>query len=269
MKTISNETNPWIKLVKIVGLVAGVIVIMSFLMSLVVLANYEYPQVMQSRFTTIDVERINIVEPDGTVKMVITNVDQFPNGNEEINGRVVNKTRKKRAGMLFYNEDGIESGGLIYDGRKKDDGHSAGLSLTYDQFDGDQVMQLLTTDQGKGDKRRVTSALMFNDRPAQETQLQTAAIMEELEQIEDRQLRRQKYQEYKDAGLLGGATRVLLGKTRSENNGLFLFGKDGSPRAMFYVDQNDQVKLEIFNEKGEVSSILPLMDMATATQQPQ
>ena len=32
------------------------------------------------RFSTIDVERINVIEPDGTVKMIITNVDQFPTG---------------------------------------------------------------------------------------------------------------------------------------------------------------------------------------------
>ncbi len=31
------------------------------------------------KFTEIDVERINIVEKDRTVKMVITNVERFPN----------------------------------------------------------------------------------------------------------------------------------------------------------------------------------------------
>ena len=67
------------------------------------------------KFSEIDVERINIVEKDGTVKMIITNVDRFPNGNDKINERPTNKNRKKRSGMLFYNEDGIESGGFIYD----------------------------------------------------------------------------------------------------------------------------------------------------------
>lgn len=66
----------------------------------------------------MDVERINIVEPDGTVKMIITNVDRFPNGTDKINGRKTNADRKKRSGMLFYNEEGIECGGFIYDGAK-------------------------------------------------------------------------------------------------------------------------------------------------------
>ena len=137
------------------------------------------------KFSEIDVERINIVEKDGTVKMVITNVDRFPNGTSKINNRPTNADRKKRSGMLFFNEEGIECGGFIYDGRKTENGHSAGLSLTYDQYDGDQVMQLLTQDVGKGDKRFVSSTLAFNDRPDKESQLKTMEIMQELEEDEE------------------------------------------------------------------------------------
>ena len=60
------------------------------------------------RFSEIDVERINIVEKDGTVKMIITNVERFPTGKDSLNGRPTNESRKKRAGMLFFNEEGIE-----------------------------------------------------------------------------------------------------------------------------------------------------------------
>ena len=137
----------------------------------------------KTKFTEIDVERINIVEKNGTVKMVITNVGKFPNGKEKINGRLTNEERKKRSGMLFYNEDGIECGGLIYDGQKNANGHSSGLSLTYDQYDGDQVMQLITEDQGEGDKRFVSSALVFNDRPSKESQSKTASLMKELDEL--------------------------------------------------------------------------------------
>src|SRR5690606_27868275 len=78
------------------------------------------------RFSEIDVERINIIEKDGTVKMIITNVERFPNGEDIINGRPTNDDRKKRSGMLFFNEDGIECGGFIYDGHKNENGHTAG-----------------------------------------------------------------------------------------------------------------------------------------------
>jgi hypothetical protein len=38
-------------------------------------------------------------------------------------------------------------------GQKNANGHSSGLFGTYDQYDGDQVMQLLTEDYMEGDKR--------------------------------------------------------------------------------------------------------------------
>jgi hypothetical protein len=209
------------------------------------------------KLETLDVERINIIEPDGSVKMVITNVSQFPNGTEVINGRPVNKDRKKRSGMLFFNEDGIECGGFIYDGTQKADGHSAGLSLTYDQYDGDQVMQLLTTDVAKGEERMVTSALTFNDRAPNETQEGLMRIMEELDTIQDRATRRAKYKEYEAQGLIGAKPRIMLGKTRSQNNGLFLFDAEGRPKAMFYIDKENNVKLEAFDNDGNVISSWP------------
>lgn len=209
-----------------------------------------------NHFETLNVERINIVEADGTVKLLITNTERFPT-TEEVNGRVLNETRKKRSGMLFFNEEGMEAGGLIFDGSKNEQGHSSGLSLTFDQYNGDQVMQLLTTDQQRGDQRRVSSALVFNDRPEHETQDKVREVMREIEQIEDPAVRRAKIQEYQEQGIIGGSTRLLLGKTGSQNNGLFLFAKDGSPRAMFYVDANDQVQLQFMNDKGEVTHSWP------------
>lgn len=211
------------------------------------------------RFTEIDVERINIVEKDGTVKMILTNVERFPNGSTTINERPTNEDRKKRSGMLFYNEDGIECGGFIYDGSKNENGHSSGLSLTYDQYDGDQVMQLLTQDYQQGDKRMVSSTLAFNDRPAKESQMQSFEIMKELEELgkTDQKAMQRKRAQYEKQGLIGGVPRVILGKTRSQNNGLFLFDDKGMPRAMFYVDKENNAKLDFLDENGQVISTFP------------
>lgn len=208
------------------------------------------------RFDTLTVERLNIVEADGTVRMLLTNTARFPT-TELVNGKVLNEERKKRSGMLFFNEEGIEAGGFIFDGSKTAQGHSAGMSLTFDKYDGDQVMQLLTVDEKRGDKRIVRSGLAFNDRPEFETQDRTREIMRELAQISDAAEREKKIAEYEAQGLVGGAPRILLGKTSNQNNGLFLFAKDGSPRAMFFVDDQDQVQLQIINAKGEITQMLP------------
>jgi hypothetical protein len=209
------------------------------------------------KFGTIDVERINIVEADGTVKMIITNVAQFPNGETIVNDKAINKNRKKRSGMLYFNEDGLECGGLIYDGAKNEKGHSSGLSLSYDRYDGDQVMQLITTDEARGAERRVSSALVFNDRTANVSIEETHKIFAEIESIKDKKLRRQKYREYSNQGLIGGTPRILLGKTKSQSNGLFLFGNDGKRKGNFYVDKNNNVKLEVYDDEGNVTNSWP------------
>lgn len=225
----------------------------------IVLAFSAFKKVGNQRFAEIDVERINIIEKDGKVKMVITNVDRFPNGKDSINNRPTNVKRKKRSGMLFFNEDGIECGGFIYDGQKNAEGHSAGLSLTYDQYDGDQVMQLLTQDFKQGDKRVVSSSLVFNDRPVNETQFTNSHVNEELIQLRktDPAAFKKKYEEYVAKGIMGGAPRIMLGQTRSRNNGLFLNDDQGRPRAMFYVDKNNEAKLEFFDNNGNVIATFP------------
>ncbi len=223
------------------------------------IATTAFNKTERTRFSEIDVERINIVEKDGTVKMILTNVARFPNGKEQINKMPTNEDRKKRSGMLFFNEDGIECGGFIYDGKKLPNGHSAGLSLTYDQYDGDQVMQLLTQDYKEGDKRFVSSSLMFNDRPTKESQQKTGAMMKELDELgkKDPKAAQEKYNAYVKDGLLGGSPRLMLGKSRSENNGLFLFDDKGMPKAMFYVDKQNNAKLDFFDDKGNVIASFP------------
>ena len=176
------------------------------------------------KFSEIDVERINVVEKDGTVKMIITNVDRFPNGKEKINGIVTNADREKRSGMIFYNEDGIECGGFIYDGHKNENGHSSGLSLTYDQYGGDQVMQLITQDEKQGDDRLVSTRLIFNDYP------------------------------YKNSKPVH---RIMLGKAGSQKNGLFLMDDKGKPRAMFYVNNENNAALDFYDEKGNTIASFP------------
>lgn len=191
--------------------------------------------------------------------MVITNVARFPNGTDQINHKPTNADRKKRSGMLFFNEDGIEAGGFIYDGKKTANGHAAGLSLTYDQYDGDQVMQLLTQDVAQGDQRFVSSTLAFNDRPSKESQLKTMEIMKELEELrkKDPKLMQEKYKWYENQGLVGGVPRVMLGKSRNQNNGLFLFDDKGMPKAMFYVDKANKAKLDFFDDKGNTIASFP------------
>jgi hypothetical protein len=210
----------------------------------------------QAHFETIDVERINIIEKDGTVKLLITNQERFPNSADTINGRI-NHDRGQYAGMLFYNDEGIECGGFIYNGAKNEEGHSSGLSLTFDQYDGDQLMQLLTTDEKINGKRYKAGGLMFNDRADNESQMEMLRIAKELEGIKDEAERKKKLDEYKAQGLIGVTPRVYLGQSASRKNGLFLFDDQGRPKARFYVTKDNEAKLQVLDNEGKVVSSWP------------
>ncbi len=214
-------------------------------------ASLSFKQIGHKKFGTIDVERINIIEKDGTTKMIITNVAEFPNGNDSINNRPTNVNRKKRAGMLFYNEEGMECGGFIYDGKKKEDGHSSGLSLTFDKYDGDQAMQLLNTDVKRNGKRRVRSSLRFNDLPENSTQSNVAEAQKELEQIKDKKIWKKTYNAYVEKGILGTTKRLEVGNLgKGRPNGMFLYDDQGHMRGMFCIDSENNVRLEMYDENG-------------------
>jgi hypothetical protein len=113
------------------------------------------------RVKTLDVEQLNIVEPDGTLRLVISNRAQFPGAI--IRGQEFpHESRQDVAGMLFYNDEKTENGGLIFNGKKKaNEKPSAGLSLTFDKYEQDQILQLAAYEQN-GEE---FSGLVISDRP--------------------------------------------------------------------------------------------------------
>src|SRR3954466_15419746 len=97
------------------------------------------------RFKEIDVERINIIEKTGKLQMVISNDElQHPG---IIDGKVVSK-RSRPAGIIFFNTDGDECGGLVYDGTKKE----ANFVFSIDKYLNDQIMQLQYSESKSGGK---------------------------------------------------------------------------------------------------------------------
>jgi hypothetical protein len=73
------------------------------------------------QFGIITARRINIVEPDGTVRLTISNRADFPGGwiHKKEPPR---PDRREAAGMLFMSEEGTEQGGLIWGASQLPDG---------------------------------------------------------------------------------------------------------------------------------------------------
>ena len=61
-------------------------------------------------FDEITVHRINVTEPDGTLRLVISNRARLP--GVMVQGKE-GKPNRPYAGMIFYNDEQTENGGLI------------------------------------------------------------------------------------------------------------------------------------------------------------
>jgi hypothetical protein len=111
-------------------------------------------------FDELTVRRINVVEPNGVLRIVISDHAKLPGiivrGKEQAFAR-------PQAGMLFYNDDGSETGGLIFGGRRNAKGEvvDAGGSLSFDRYEANQIVQLIGVD----DKEDRFAGLVVSDSP--------------------------------------------------------------------------------------------------------
>src|SRR5712692_11552881 len=92
-------------------------------------------QSRKQKFEEIDVERINIVEKDGKLRMVISNEARQHPGI--VDGKIIERKGQRPPGMIFFNHLGDEMGGLIF-GDNGGNGHFG--SLTFDKVRNDQVI---------------------------------------------------------------------------------------------------------------------------------
>jgi len=109
-------------------------------------------------FDQLTVHRINIVEPNGTPRLVISDKVEFPGGFYM--GKEFSRSERAEAGILFMNDEGTENGGLLLGGFKDEEGavHSSG-HLSFDAYEQDQTMSLDSSQDGS---RRYT-AYQIND----------------------------------------------------------------------------------------------------------
>jgi hypothetical protein len=86
------------------------------------------------RFDEIDVHRLNVREPDGTLRMVISNHARLP--GVIVRGKENPPLDRPYAGMLFYNDEGTENGGLVFGGHRNANGEvvDAGVALSFDRY---------------------------------------------------------------------------------------------------------------------------------------
>ncbi|MGH2812679.1 MAG: hypothetical protein ACRDI1_08215, partial [Actinomycetota bacterium] len=98
-----------------------------------------------TRFEEIEVRRIRVVDEEGAVRMILT---APPLPRATFRGEPILEQEPPQAGLVFYNEEGTECGGLWFMGRSGPDGVTADAGLTFDQYEQDQCITISYQQEG-------------------------------------------------------------------------------------------------------------------------
>lgn len=203
---------------------------------------YVVSQSKEKNFKEITVERINIVESNGDLKLVISNSKRQHPGI--VNGKPLPE-RERQAGLIFFNSVGDECGGLVFDGNDKE----AGLVLSVDKYRDDQVMQLQYIENTEQNARKY--GMQFWDYPKEDAYDERIKAFENYQKITDDKEKTEAYLKMKQEGLLP-EDRMFVGKNMNEDLGLFINDKKGKPRIKIYIDSKNNPKIELLNEEGNI-----------------
>jgi hypothetical protein len=200
----------------------------------------------KQKFDEIDVGRINIVEKDGKLKMVISNKErQTP---VIVDGQTLGHEGDRPPGMIFFNDKGDEIGGLIFDGNK---GEGQFSSLTFDKFRSDQTIAFQHLESSKGD---YFAGLTFNDVNTPTVDL--ASKMDAIKRLPDEAARKAAVKEMTDKGEFM-TTRMSIGKGRDKSALISLNDSRGKPRIKISVAADGTPKILFLDETGKVTYSLP------------
>jgi hypothetical protein len=201
------------------------------------------------RFGTIDVQRINVVEPDGTIRLVLSSKALFP-------GIIFKKKEyphpnRTTAGLLFYNDEGTENGGLIFGGETDKDGKvSAYGHLSFDQYDQDQVF---TLDQSEDEGFR-KARLSIWDRPDYSIG-ELLDLQARIKGMTD-EAQKKEYEKF-FAGREKAQPRLFLGRSDNGSVSLRLNDKDGRERLIIEVAPDGAPTVRFLDENGRETGRMP------------
>ncbi|MCY3870517.1 MAG: hypothetical protein OXG87_13235 [Gemmatimonadetes bacterium] len=197
----------------------------------------------------LSIERLNVIEPDGTLRLVLCNTKHSP--GHFMDGEQFGEPDGKRpAGIYFFNNEGNECGGLAHGGERNEDGsYYAGGALTFDQYRQDQVIFI----QHEDTNGRRSASLNIVDRP----EMPINEWAKEFQRLSDLPEGPEKEAALKRLEVEHPhARRVFVGK---ENNLALVCLHDGQGRIRIRlsVEPEGTARLEFFDESGETVAHFP------------
>ena len=234
-------------------LLKGYAIVITLLLGTVSLAAFRQASQKQ-KFTEIDVERINVVEKDGKLRMVISNRDRSI--GPIYKGKSFGYAGGNRPGIIFFNDEGTENGGLTFEGKRQPDGtFRAQSGFSFDQFNQDQILYFQYND----NNGRRNTGLTIADRASADIYDLVAerdSIMKAVPEGPARTAALQKWAGPRNGEALF-APRVYVGRDNSKAAVVNLSDRNGKPRLRLMVDSLGAASLEFLDADGKVTSRLP------------
>jgi hypothetical protein len=206
-------------------------------------------------FDEITVQRINVVEPDGTTRLVIADKGKFP--GTFFKGKEGSRAdRAGEAGMLFMNDEGTENGGLIFGGYQGTDGvaHSWG-HLSFDEYEQDQTMSVDTGQDGADHH----AAIQISDNGSARITPEVLAAFEEaktmpVDTAEHVAARKKALAELVVKYPIVLHPRAYLGRDEDKGASLRLADAQGKNRIILKVGEDGTPEMEFLDASGKVMS---------------
>lgn len=218
--------------------VGGYAGVMTLAVAWLLLGGSVQPKV--AAFDTIDVQRINIREPDGTLRMTVASRDRMP--GIIVAGHETPHPSRPQAGMIFYNDEGTENGGLVFSGALKDGKPTNLGALSFDRWRQDQTVALSSTEEGM-DRQ---AGLSINDRPDQPVDFAKVARL-----VQD------PPSSARDAAVrAAGAAitpRAFLGRALDKSSILTMRDASGRKRLEVRVAADGKAAIDFLDANGRVS----------------
>jgi hypothetical protein len=210
----------------------------------------------EKRFKEITAERINIVESNGGLRMVISNKSRSPEVLAYGKPYTPSNPGGNRPGLIFYNDEGTENGGLVFTGGKDSSGkYQAFGHFSFDQYNQNQVLYLSYMDENGNQN----TGLHIDDWQTSPAFWDWRAEYKKAQQMPDGSVKEallKKLMEPKP-GMKAVAQRVFVGKDDSKTAMVTLADRMGKPRLQLLVDSAGTAKLNFLDEKGNITYSLP------------
>jgi hypothetical protein len=217
--------------------------------AILILAAFRRPNAARNaKFDEIDVERINIVEKDGKLRMIISNRDR--SSGPIAYGKPFGYKGGTRPGMIFFNDEGTENGGLTFTGMRKPDGtYASSGHLSFDQYNEDQVVYLQYIDNNGVQRKGLTIA----DR-ADVPILDLVREQDSIQKMPNGPAKDSALKRFMEPrnGVPLMAQRVYVGRDPSKSALVLLSDKMGNPRLRMVVDSLGRPSIDFLDTAGKV-----------------